>query len=226
MADLLTVSALTFTAAYLFLRNDPAPARPKETQPKALKNTEQVMTTNIRNRMGDAIGNGTVIGVTREQMGHVQRDAEADVHLGGPLLKPTRPPSTLAILGSPALNTKLKDAPGTPSHALPITDAHARNDRTADTVARAERARKLFANASKTVTIGPAKRMNLEHVQTMSRPWLATNRPTRSIHEAERIVDLPAHILSHNANVRLQQMRTVSAEPGDMVRLQALASAV
>lgn len=102
MADLIAVSALTFTAAYLVLRNRPdASARVQKTS-KALRNTEQVLTTNIHTRMGDAIGTGAELGLSRAQMGATMRDAEADIHLSGQL-KPTAPASMLPIMSTTSL---------------------------------------------------------------------------------------------------------------------------
>ena len=116
MAELLTVTALTFTAAYFLLRKGPtATAAPIDIAQPAVKNTEQVTTTNIHTRMGDAIGTGAELGVTKEQMANTQRKTEVEVHVGGPALVPTKPPvlpvvaPVSGIQGPAALNTKPAD---------------------------------------------------------------------------------------------------------------------
>lgn len=96
-----------------------------------------------------------------------------------------------------------------------ITDAFAQNDRAADTSALAERSRRLRHNASSgTVTMGPARRKDLEQMQAMAHPWSWSTQPTRSASQASPLMaELHPSALSYEADARLQQMRTVSAEP-------------
>jgi hypothetical protein len=198
-AQLVAVSALAFSAAYLLLRNRAVSNARK--QPDALKNTEQVLTTNIRTRMGDAIGTGEALGVTRAQMAHTPRESEVDIHLGGPPLVPTKPPSTLAGTCRPS-DTRPIGAPGLPARPLPLADAHARNDRDADTAARGERVRKVrHEDSNRTATIRSAKNKNLPQLQAAAEPWLeaaAPRRGIRTVAQAPRLVDeLPEHALDH-----------------------------
>jgi hypothetical protein len=237
MSEVIVVSALTFAAAYLFLRNSPtATSNPTAITPPALKSPEQVTTTNIHTRMGDAIGTGAELGVTRDQMGHTQRKAEVDVHVGGPALVPTKPPPMLSIQGSAALNTTPIGAPPTPAQPIALADALAVEARQVETVARAEKPTLLASNAPSTFTAVPARTLNLEDMKTplslavmpystkptgqplisravMPSPVMPSVMPVR---KAVPLVDaLPTEALKA---VQPPKITTVSAEPGDMLK--------
>lgn len=169
MADLLVASALTFTVSYLLLRNRPASSDPKPNPPNALKTTEQVTTTSIRTRMGDAIGTGSEIGVTREQMSQTPRTAEADVQLSHSL-RPTAPPATLHIL-EPSLIPAPTGAPAAPSAAPQLLEARSNEERLAEAEMRAARAQILQGNAITTYSATPARLLDLE---TMQPPRITT----------------------------------------------------
>jgi hypothetical protein len=218
---MLVPSLLLFATAYMLLRERPKSANPKPRPPPP---SEQVLTTNIRNRMADAIGTGKELGVSRGQMNHTQRDTEADIHVGGSLLKPMPPPPLPHRGGQ--LSTKPKDAPGF-AIAVPRLDAaKGHDDLAADKAARGD---KLMRNIQRHYThyASPAKDKDLARSRVVLEPWM-TSMPgvTRTVRGAPPVVDaLPAAALTLDATVRAMQMETVSAEPGDAVKAAALASA-
>ena len=218
MSELVAACALSFAAAYLLLHNQAASVNPKPPQQTALHSTEQVLTTNVRGRMGDAIGTGAAIGLTRAQMGHTQQASEADIHVSH-TLQPTRPP-VLNIGCSTLCHTPAGAPPQATAWPVQLDDARYNSERMAEAELRAERARILYCNGQRTYSAAPRGTLNLEAMgdELNRAPVL-----TRTIDQSTPLIDtLPSEALSHDASVRMAQMSSVSAEPGDSVKVAAL----